>query len=116
MGKRAATHRKRAAAILATAIVASVLALVSAQSVSAADPEPDGTTSATAAASCWEVKVNHPESADGPYWLLTPELGAPPRFYCAMTTDGGGGVLVGRGRNGVPWDHAGQGSPDSADR
>src|SRR3546814_12919145 len=112
MGKRAATHRKRAAAILATAIVASVLALVSAQSVSAADPEPDGTTSATAAASCWEVKVNHPESADGPYWLLTPELGAPQRFYCAMTTDGGGLVLVGRGRNAWTWAPDGTGRPD----
>src|SRR3546814_5689483 len=64
------------------------------------------------AASCWEVKVNHPESADGHYWLLTPELGAPQRFYCDMTTDGGGWVLVGRGRNGWTWDHAGQGTPE----
>src|SRR3546814_12663809 len=56
--------------------------------------------------------LNHPESADGPYWLLTPELGAPQRFYCDMTTDGGGWVLVGRGRNGWTWDHAGTGTPE----
>src|SRR3546814_1106716 len=29
-----------------------------------------------------------------------------------MTTDGGGWVLVGRGRNGWTWDHAGQGTPE----
>lgn len=81
------------------ALVASTLA-VSAPSASAADPAPNGLTSATAAASCWEIKQNVPAAASGTYWLVTPTLVAPEQFYCDMTTDGGGWVLVGRGREG----------------
>ncbi|MGM7667957.1 fibrinogen-like YCDxxxxGGGW domain-containing protein [Microbacterium sp. A93] len=59
---------------------------------------PDGLTEASAAASCWEIKQSHPASTDGIYWLVTPELVAPEQFYCDQTTDGGGWVLIGRGR------------------
>src|SRR5690625_4698213 len=60
----------------------------------------DGQSSFSAAASCWEIKQNYPSSPDGLYWLVTPTLQAPQEFYCDMTTDGGGWVLVGRGREG----------------
>ena len=97
VGRRLIRARQIAAAA-AAAIVASVLAPVSAGPASAATPLPDGASVATAAGSCWEVKQNYPASVDGAYWLVTPTLQAPQRFYCDMTTDGGGWVLVGRGR------------------
>lgn len=83
--------------VAAAALIAPLLTAVPA---SAADPLPNGLSSRTAAGSCWEAKQNYPSSADGVYWLLTPALKAPEQFYCDMTTDGGGWVLVGRGREG----------------
>lgn len=74
--------------------------------------EVDGLTEATAAASCWEIKRNAPDSEDGVYWLWTSQLGAPDQFYCDQTTDGGGWVLVGRGREG--WSESNMGSGTSA--
>ncbi|WP_348770178.1 PKD domain-containing protein, partial [Arthrobacter sp. E3] len=62
----------------------------------------DGSSAAAAAASCWEIKGNNPSSSDGTYWLLTPKMAAPAQFYCDQTTDGGGWVLIGKGREG--WD------------
>jgi hypothetical protein len=72
---------------------------------------PDGRTPATAAASCWEVKQVAPDSPSAAYWLLTPALRTPTQFFCDMTTDGGGWVLVGRGRDGWLWDGDAQGTP-----
>ena len=76
----------------------------------AAVPAPDGLTSFTAAASCWEIKQNVPASASGVYWLVTPKLVAPEEFYCDMTTDGGGWVLVGRGRENWITQYEGKGT------
>lgn len=71
---------------------------------------PDGLTQQTAAASCWEIKQNDPSAPDGIYWLGTPKLGAPQQFYCDQTTDGGGWVLVGRGREGWSESNMGRGT------
>lgn len=68
----------------------------------------DGTTVATSGASCWGIKQQYPASATGLYYLQTPKLVEPKQYYCDMTTDGGGWVLVGRGMQGWTWSPAGQ--------
>jgi hypothetical protein len=73
--------------------------------------ESDGLTEATAAASCWEIKQNAPDSTSGLYWLYTPALGAPQQFYCDQERQGGGWVLVGRGRDGWSSSTLGSGTP-----
>ena len=78
-----------------------------ATSAAAADSPRDGTLESRAVASCWEAKQVNPAAADGLYWLYTPALQRPQQFYCDMTTDGGGWVLIGRGRQG--WDFTAEG-------
>ena len=71
----------------------------------------DGLSAATAAASCWDIKQRDPNSQDGTYWLQTPAMDAPAQFFCDQTTDGGGWVMIGRGREGwAPWS-GGKGDP-----
>jgi hypothetical protein len=70
----------------------------------------DGTTSTTAGASCWGIKTQQPSSPSGIYWLYNAAMDRPAQFACDMTTDGGGWVLVGRGRNGWTFANTGQGS------
>ena len=71
----------------------------------------NGLSAVEAAPSCYAIKQSFPASGDGMYWLVTPQLIAPSQFYCDMTTDGGGWVLIGRGRQGWRFNGAGQGSP-----
>lgn len=75
-------------------------------------PPPDGLSERSAAASCWEIKQNDPGSADGVYWLLTPAMTKAEQFYCDQTREGGGWVLVGRGREGWSTAYNGSGTPD----
>ncbi|MEU3330847.1 fibrinogen-like YCDxxxxGGGW domain-containing protein [Glutamicibacter creatinolyticus] len=60
----------------------------------------DGSSEGSAAASCWEAKKINPSAESGIYWLQTPAMAAPEQFYCDQETDGGGWVLIGRGRQG----------------
>ncbi len=104
----------RRAAVLAfmTALMAPLVAAIPA---AAADPAPvrDGASQTTAAASCWEIKQNKPAATDGTYWLQTPQLIDPRKFHCDMTTDGGGWVLIGRGRENWSYDYNGAGTSDA---
>ncbi|MGQ2937092.1 fibrinogen-like YCDxxxxGGGW domain-containing protein [Aeromicrobium sp.] len=105
-----AARRLVALVIIPVAVTTSVH-LGTAPAAQAGTVVPDGSTQASAAASCWEVKQVEPSATDGVYWLLTPQLRTPTQFYCDMTTDGGGWVLVGRGRDGWRWDGDAQGTP-----
>lgn len=92
-------------------LTAALLAPINASAAPSESGYPvDGLSPATAAASCWELKQQTPAIASGKYWLVTPELVAPQQFYCDMTTDGGGWVLVGRGREGWSYSAAGLGT------
>lgn len=97
--------------LLAVGLASASLAVFPVTTASAAavvDPSVVGTTADTAAGSCWEIKQARPSAADGAYWLLTPKMLEPQQFHCDMTTDGGGWVLVGKGRNGWTNEYDGQ--------
>lgn len=101
----------RHARLLLAATIVSTGALVAVGGAAQAAVANDGTTQATAAASCWEAKQVDPGAANGAYWILTPQLKAPTKIYCDMTTDGGGWALVGRGRDGWSLAYNGNGTP-----
>jgi len=104
--------RRCLALVLASITGCGMAALSPAVAKAAVDPLHDGLTEATAAASCWEIKQKDPRSADGTYWLQTSTMVAPGQFFCDQTTDGGGWVLIGRGREG--WETWSQGKGDEA--
>jgi hypothetical protein len=55
----------------------------------------DGSTSARAAQSAWEIKKTlGPAASDGYYYLINPYDGTTSQWWCDMHTDGGGWVLV----------------------
>lgn len=108
--------RRRVALLSVTAMLAGVAAVSSGAAPVTAAPTTsalDGSTSQDAAASCWEIKQLHPASADGAFWLRNSSLERPAQFHCDMTTDGGGWVLVGRGREGWTFRDYGQSTPQN---
>lgn len=106
--RRRPRRGRRPLALASATVLATGLVLAPGTAASGA-PGPIGSSADQAAASCWEIKQTQPSSADGVYWLYTPKMPAPDRFYCDMTTDGGGWVLIGRGREGWDMLHEGQG-------
>ena len=94
--------------LTATAVAAATVLVPGAGAQAA--PARDGLSAATALASCWDVKQTNPAAVDGLFWLYTPTLGYPQQFFCDMSMDGGGWVLVGRGREGWSFLQDGQGS------
>ena len=108
--------RRSTALALTVCMIAAALVVgigVPVEAAGAAGVARDGLSAETAAPSCWSVKQDYPASTDGVYWLWTPKLVAPEQFHCDMTTDGGGWVLVGRGRDGWTFPYWGQGSPST---
>jgi hypothetical protein len=101
---------RRISALTVAAVVASVLV---ASTPATATVVPDGSSPERAAASCWEIKQNVPAAVDGAYWLMTPRLKAPTRFWCDQTTAGGGWVLIARGRQSWVEGGDGRGTPAS---
>lgn len=101
----------RHARLLLAATIVSTGALVAVGGAAQAAVANDGTTQATAAASCWEAKQVDSGAANGVYWILTPQLQVPTKIYCDMTTDGGGWALVGRGRENWSLAYNGNGTP-----
>ena len=99
--------RRALFAMFATAVSVAGLTLPS----SAAEPVRDGASQATAAASCWEVKVTNPAAPDGVYWIQTPQLQTPVEICCDQTTSGGGWELIGRGREDWTYNYNGKGTP-----
>ena len=113
--RRLPSGGRRGAAFLALGLLAGTLT-VGADVAAQTPPEPttstlDGTSSTNAAASCWEIKQLHPASTDGVYWLRTEALQRPEQFWCDMTTDGGGWLLIARGREGWTFRDYGQLTP-----
>ena len=98
--------------VLGPVMILAVLPVLGLQSPSqaATTRAVDGLSQATAAGSCWEIKQSTPSAPSGVYWLITPALQAPEQFYCDQGTDGGGWVLVGRGRQGWKTNYQGLGS------
>ncbi|MBM7520296.1 fibrinogen-like YCDxxxxGGGW domain-containing protein [Nocardioides nitrophenolicus] len=106
--------RVRAAVLSSLALAAGLVTLtdpVPATAAVASQPIPAaqlGNAPETAAGSCWEIKQQRPSAPSGSYWLLTPAMAEPLQVYCDQTTDGGGWVMVGKGRNGWTTDYDGR--------
>lgn len=97
---RSASTRMALCAAVAGAVIATCLGTAPAPAQADDAPIFDGSSELAAAASCWEAKSVSPAAQSGIYWLQTPAMAEPEQFYCDQETDGGGWVLVGRGREG----------------
>ena len=107
-----ASGTRRSVALLAAVAIAFATVVACTPPVPGGLAARDGLSPETAAPSCWSIKQYYPESEDGTYWLWTPQLVHPQQLHCDMTTDGGGWVLIGRGREGWDFEHWGAGTPE----
>lgn len=57
----------------------------------------------------WQIARDYPHFESGVYWIQTPAMADPDQIYVDMDYDGGGWMLVGRGREGWNWNDNGQG-------
>jgi hypothetical protein len=96
-------------AVLALAVVGTAACQPVVPVVVAAGPVAgDGTTAATAGASCFGIHRDHPTLPSGTYWLYTPAMDRPAQFTCDMVSADGGWVLLARGREGWTFNPKGQ--------
>ena len=54
----------------------------------------------------------NPSASSGTYWLYTPQMSGPAQFYCDQETDGGGWVMIGRGRESWTENYHGRGKAE----
>ena len=109
---RSWSAKKWAAFALAFGTAFTAAPLTPTTPASAATGTHDGSSSDKAAASCYEVKQVNPSASSGTYWLYTPQMSGPAQFYCDQETDGGGWVMIGRGREGWTESYNGTGDPN----
>jgi hypothetical protein len=110
-GRPRARRLRRFAHLLVAVALAGVVTACETTPPGPSEGPGDGRTMATAGASCWGILRAYPSAATGTYWLSTPAMDRPAQFHCDMTTDGGGWVLIGRGREGWTFEPTGQQSP-----
>lgn len=69
---------------------------------------PDGTSSANAAISAYQIKRDYPNSPDGIYWIKNINInsGTPFQIYADMTTNGGGWTLLMTNIGNAGWTYA----------
>ena len=68
----------------------------------------DGSTSATASISAYQIKIDYPSSTDGYYWIKNTNIngGTAFKIYADMTTDGGGWTLIMCNASNAGWTYA----------
>jgi hypothetical protein len=69
-----------------------------------------GLSSLDPADSGWQIKKDYPNLNSGTYWIQTQAMSSPELIYVDMDFDGGGWMLIGRGREGWAWSDSGRGT------
>lgn len=69
-----------------------------------------GLSSSDPGDSGWQIKQDYPSSESGVYWIQTEAMASAEQIYIDMDYDGGGWMLIGRGREGWNFADAQQGT------